>query len=306
MSKSYFSFLILGIILFTNPLKANDPSTVNYFPLTVGNYYSYLVTSRSGSSVNYYMQRSEITKDTIINSKKYFFLSDFPDNYSNIWARMDIISGSLYKFDETNSCSYYPFEMLLDSFAAGINDTIGNCSLPFVCTDTSDITVFNTYQSKNITFVYYFLGGPGGPVMARSFANNFGMMSFGEGYSFGSVNYALKGCRINGVVYGDTSAVIGINIISTEIPAFFKLYQNYPNPFNPSTKVKFDIRKNSNVNLSVYDVLGNVIETLVNENLSAGSFSVSWNGNNHSNGIYFFRMIIDGKISGAKKMILLK
>ncbi|MBK8981123.1 MAG: T9SS type A sorting domain-containing protein [Ignavibacteria bacterium] len=306
MSKANFLILILFIFFYSNQLKAVDTSAIKYFPLSVGNYYSYLVTDRSGSNVNYYMSRGEITKDTMIGNKKYFFLSNFPYHYYNKWVRLDSSTGSLYQYDTSNSCPFYQYEWLLDSFAVRLNDTLGNCSIPFTCADTSDVTIFNNYQTKNKTFRYFILGGQSGPLSARSFAKDFGLTSYGEGYTFGSVLYQLKGCRINGVIYGDTNSVIGITNLGLEIPASFKLYQNYPNPFNPETKIRFDVSKFSKVSLTVYDILGNEIETLVNENLAEGSYEAGWNGSGLPSGLYFYRMSINGEITVTRKMMLVK
>ena len=93
--------------------------------------------------------------------------------------------------------------------------------------------------------------------------------------------------------------------LSNEVPEQFVLSQNYPNPFNPSTAIKFDIPKSSPVKLSVFDVTGREIEVLVNENLSAGSYSVSWDAGKVSSGIYFYRLTA-GDFVQTKKMMLIK
>jgi photosystem II stability/assembly factor-like uncharacterized protein len=107
--------------------------------------------------------------------------------------------------------------------------------------------------------------------------------------------------------------MIGINLISTNIPDRFSLSQNYPNPFNPSTQIEFSIPKTSDVKLIVYDILGNIIQTLVNEELKAGiykvDFSTTGGGNNLSSGVYFYRLSARGgtnEFTETKKMILLK
>lgn len=89
------------------------------------------------------------------------------------------------------------------------------------------------------------------------------------------------------------------------LPLEFSLYQNYPNPFNPTTTIKYDIPDNSLVTLKIYDVLGNEVTTLVNKQLSAGSYKVDFNAGNLSSGIYFYR-IDTGKFSQTKKLILIK
>ncbi len=95
----------------------------------------------------------------------------------------------------------------------------------------------------------------------------------------------------------------------------FVLEQNYPNPFNPSTKIKYSIpsnlkRETSNVSLKVYDVLGNEVATLVNEQKPAGNYEIEFNstGMIHqtlSSGIYFYQLRA-GSFIDTKKMILLK
>ena len=125
----------------------------------------------------------------------------------------------------------------------------------------------------------------------------------------------LKGCIIDGVVYGDTT-IVAVEDEETPIASTFKLEQNYPNPFNPSTKIKFTIHQTLRqaqsviqVTLKVYDILGNEIATLVNEELPAGEYEVEFNTssiNHHpSSGIYFYQLK-SGNFVETKKMILLK
>lgn len=102
-----------------------------------------------------------------------------------------------------------------------------------------------------------------------------------------------------------TGNTIGIYNISTEIPSSYSLSQNYPNPFNPTTNIKFDIPKTSDVKLIIYDILGEEISTLVNENINAGSYQVDWNGGNYPSGVYFYRLSA-GDFSETKKMLMIK
>jgi hypothetical protein len=101
------------------------------------------------------------------------------------------------------------------------------------------------------------------------------------------------------------------NIIS-ELPEEYNLAQNYPNPFNPSTKIRYSIPsvtlsgvEGSRVKLKVFDVLGNEIATLVNEEKPAGSYEVDFNARNLSSGVYFYKLQA-GNFIETKKMILLK
>jgi hypothetical protein len=88
-------------------------------------------------------------------------------------------------------------------------------------------------------------------------------------------------------------------------PVAYSLSQNYPNPFNPSTTIKFSVSKNDLVVLKIYNVLGQEVITLVNEQLKPGSYSYKFDASRLSSGIYFYS-INSGSFSQTKKMILLK
>ena len=90
-----------------------------------------------------------------------------------------------------------------------------------------------------------------------------------------------------------------------EIPTEFLLSQNYPNPFNPSTKIKYSITQTSQVQIKVFDVLGNEIETLVNEEKPTGTYELTWNAASLPSGVYFYQLKA-GNFIETKKMLLLK
>ena len=91
----------------------------------------------------------------------------------------------------------------------------------------------------------------------------------------------------------------------TGTPVRYSLSQNYPNPFNPTTKIMFTLPKASIVKLTVFNVLGQKVATLVDGNMSAGSQVVSFNANNLSSGAYFYRLEA-GTFTAVKKMLLMK
>jgi hypothetical protein len=93
--------------------------------------------------------------------------------------------------------------------------------------------------------------------------------------------------------------------IEGTIPDGFTLEQNYPNPFNPSTKIRFTISDSRYSILKVYDLLGNEVATLVNEEKPPGTYEAEFNAENLSSGIYFYQLTA-GAFSEKKKMILLK
>jgi len=104
--------------------------------------------------------------------------------------------------------------------------------------------------------------------------------------------------------------IVGVEDENNVLPKDFNISQNYPNPFNPATKIDFSLPVTSYVELTVYNVLGQVVDVLVNKNLSAGNHSINWNAERFTSGLYIYKM----KASGANgkefikvhKMMLLK
>ncbi len=115
----------------------------------------------------------------------------------------------------------------------------------------------------------------------------------------------LLGCVLNDAVYGDTSFYPTEVELENPVGIKYRLQQNYPNPFNPVTTIKYQIPELSFVTLKVYDVLGNELITLVNEEKFAGSYKVEFDGSGLTSGIYFYQLRA-GNFVGSKKMILLR
>lgn len=104
-------------------------------------------------------------------------------------------------------------------------------------------------------------------------------------------------------------STIGVNQISSEIPAGYELSQNYPNPFNPQTRIEYSIPKNSNVLIKLYNVQGKEISTLAEGMHTAGTYEINFNineiGSVLSSGIYFYKLITSD-ITLSRKMLLTK
>ncbi len=91
----------------------------------------------------------------------------------------------------------------------------------------------------------------------------------------------------------------------SSIPEEYRLHQNYPNPFNPSTQIRYDLLKDGFVNISVFDVLGRKVSTLADEFQRSGKYSVVFNAEGLSSGVYYYK-IISGDFKDTKKLILIK
>lgn len=89
------------------------------------------------------------------------------------------------------------------------------------------------------------------------------------------------------------------------IPEVFALEQNYPNPFNPSTKISYSIPTEGNVELKIYDILGNEVATLVNEVKAPGYYSADFNASSLASGVYVYTIRANNFVQ-TKKMLLMK
>jgi F5/8 type C domain/Secretion system C-terminal sorting domain len=96
------------------------------------------------------------------------------------------------------------------------------------------------------------------------------------------------------------------NTITNINPNEFELLQNYPNPFNPSTKISFNLAQNGKVNLEVYNILGQKVKTLIDQDMIKGQHEVVFNADNLASGVYIYRLNVNDKYSAVKKMMLLK
>lgn len=99
--------------------------------------------------------------------------------------------------------------------------------------------------------------------------------------------------------------IVNINPETGSIIESYKLHQNYPNPFNPTTRISFDIPKTGNAVLCIYDLTGKLIETLIDENITMGVYSINWDASSQPSGVYFYKLQV-GDFIQTRKMILLK
>ena len=100
------------------------------------------------------------------------------------------------------------------------------------------------------------------------------------------------------------------SVLDKNIPSVFKLYHSYPNPFNPVTYLRYDLPEDGIINITIYDMMGRVVKTLVNSSQTAGYKDIQWNATNNRNepvsaGLYLYT-IQAGEFRKTKKMVLLK
>ena len=242
----------------------------------------------------------EVTGDTSINSQHYYTVANEP-LYWNVnigLIRQDTLNSKLFIYlPEENK------EVLYEDFLAQVGDTVWIDSIEYKILQNEEpfsVWGINTYK-RTIDYQFRF--------QEYELVKDIGLYEWGFSDFFALWTMELKGCIINGIVYGDTT-MVGVDDEENPIASEFKLEQNYPNPFNPSTKIKFEIpgqARNDNVlvTLKVYDILGNEIATLVNEEKQPGGYEVEFDGRGLPSGIYFYQLKA-GSLIQTKKMILLK
>jgi len=295
MKKRLILFFI-SLMFIPHIIYSWDSTAAKFYPLAVGNLWSYNYKSYQnplGCSIaaNQYNYIVRITLDTLMpNGKRYYKLTGGGTYYH----RIDSASMNVYQFGQGNS------ECLVDSLLARMNNSYITCNnFPRSVVDTN--LVLFAGQMRRTKQIAVFAGN-------RRLMEGMGLYNdyyceLGSGY-----NKTLNGCIINGIQYGE---ILGVEPISNEIPADFKLEQNYPNPFNPTTKIRFSVplykggERGIHAKLSVFDILGREIQILVNEALKPGKYEIEWDASAYSSGIYFYRFLTN-EFSEIKKMILIK
>jgi hypothetical protein len=294
-----------------------SPETLSYYPLAVGNKWNYNIyeidyNSNSWNEFNGIMTREVIGDTLLSNGNKYFIIEQKESLYSPSWQsqysleRIDSATGKVLR----NIGS--PQDCLIDDLTAEVGDTLElyryqYSNTPQVICQANDQKYFDNEIFNRKMFhlpnsLYY---------TGYSLTKGIGLDSLAAGFDVGHTLWWLKGCVISGKVLGDTSLVVGLKNENNDIPSEFSLHQNYPNPFNPETVINYQLAENCKVSLKVYDVLGNEVAVLVNEEKPAGKYQVNFNVRQTTNnkqltsGVYFYQLRA-GQFVQTKKFVLLK
>lgn len=119
-----------------------------------------------------------------------------------------------------------------------------------------------------------------------------------------SDNTIAVGTHGRGIFLGMPAGTVDVDN-DIKINSNYSLSQNYPNPFNPSTKINFNLSKAGNADLTIYNSLGEKVETLLNKDLPSGNYSIDFDGTRYASGIYYYKLSA-GNFINTKKMILMK
>ncbi|HLG33190.1 MAG TPA: T9SS type A sorting domain-containing protein [Ignavibacteriaceae bacterium] len=197
---------------------------------------------------------------------------------------------------QINGDNAVPVELV--SFEATTNGT--NVNLNWATASETNNQGFSIERSSGAEF------------KAIGYVSGFGTTTENKYYTFtdrevtsGIYTYRLKQIDFDGTF--EYSNVVEVEILT---PAEFNLAQNYPNPFNPSTKITFRLAADSKVSLKVFDVLGQEVMALINNELTAGSHQVDFDASSLNSGVYFYKIEAAGNngtnFNDVKKMILTK
>ncbi|HRE42059.1 MAG TPA: YCF48-related protein [Ignavibacteria bacterium] len=173
----------------------------------------------------------------------------------------------------------------IDMFSDGFNTKVT------ICGDHGKIMTSN---DNGFTFIDQ-LNGEGRHMYGVS------LLSITDGITVGEIGSATSGA----MYVTSANGIVGISNISSEIPGSFTLEQNYPNPFNPVTNIKFSLPVSEQVKLSVFDMTGREVKTLVNTKLNAGSYEYQFDAFGLSSGVYIYKLV-SNSFSQTKKMTLIK
>jgi hypothetical protein len=155
--------------------------------------------------------------------------------------------------------------------------------------------------SVNYSWQYDFQFPPAWPLPEDLAYSNTALINGGtDGYAIGDLNwFPEQRAEYKWVPTGIEQD------LSAEIPEEYQLSQNYPNPFNPTTTINFSVSQSEKISLRVYNILGQLVSTLVDGEYAAGNYKVNFDATSLSSGMYFYTLQA-GNYTATKKMILLK
>jgi hypothetical protein len=235
------------------------------------------------------------------------------DMYNSIIVNNNVVDGTMYETGGFYSRFYSQLNVL--------NCILWN-NLPLNIHCLSDTTIIVNYSNiqggwngeGNIDETPLFVGSGDHPFMLQddSPCVNYGIQDT-TGLNIPALDLAgnprIFGGRIDMGAYENQNVVVGTD--ENLIPIITKLKQNRPNPFNPSTTIGFSIQNNSNIEITIQNIKGQKVKTLVQNQYTKGSHSIIWSGDDEfgkpvSSGVYLYKLNVDGKSKAVKKCLLLK
>lgn len=292
--KKLVRLICASVLLFVKFGYPQQDSVLSYLPLDVGNQWQYkvhhIVFGPPATDTTTYYSLFIVERDTIMPNEFQYqvVVSETEIKYVHI----DSATACVYEYEGGLAQG-----LKTDSLLCSEGDWFGYnnyCAL----IDTATVLDYHTW-AMSIENVAPDITANHTLAMDLGMIYKYIYKSFGWGTE---EIYTLVYANINGTEFGEK--VTSVNNLSNRISKY-TLRQNYPNPFNPITTIRYQVPDISFVTLKVYDVIGNEIATLINEEKPAGSYEFTFSANGLSSGIYFYKLIA-GSYVETKKMILLK
>ena len=229
--------------------------------------------------------------DVVISSQNYFEITSYQCVFSFYCNDMN---NDNFKFSYINGSSQLQNKPILGFSAKFLNNKIeltvaSKAQSDFLNNNSLRVGTFQVHRENNI----------------------FDINSILVNWNFSGDNSTI----LTGHLFSDITVpsdfiskitLTGVENSKTQIPEDYELEQNFPNPFNPSTKIEFFLKQSGKVKLDVYNLIGQKVAELINEELLAGFHNVNFNASDLASGIYIYQLKVDNKFNSAKKMILAK
>ncbi len=296
MKKVFPIFLLLLIVSFFKPVYAQ-------FPLEVSNRWDYTSSwwDPSGGSSSDTVVYNLVSDTLLENGKLYYLIRPLNYYFFNEFMRADSI-GIYYYY---NNCSkewlFFDYTLAIGEYVEVPYNSYAYCDTVNMANVYKILDTTTVFFGDSVRFMKFYYSTGLDDEYTVGIIPNFGFVEWNTSDFFGYYSMNLFGAQLSGVVYGILTNVDEEN----PMPYKYSLHQNYPNPFNPSTIIEYEIPEVSFVTVKVYDVLGNEVITLVNEEKPAGNHRIQFDGSQLSSGIYFYQLTA-GTFVQNKKMILLR
>lgn len=305
LSEPFSLFIVLFLTTAYHPLFAQAHPAVRFYPLSVGDIWQYHSEYSIRSNKQYSYYTVEAVGDTFpANGKRYVIVHSSNNNpMIPRYQRVDSLTAQIFKYDTFNGGE----EKLIDSLAAPemtwFMSYRARYTIELSLTMIDSITKFGEKKMRRwhtslmgISPGYYYK-----LIEQLGITEFYNAIALDDQVVIEYTRDTLMYAKINGKEYGTLLSVEE----NKRNPQAFSLAQNYPNPFNPSTRIEYELPHTSLVTLSIYDLLGREVTTLVYGQKEAGRHSVAWNASAFSAGVYVARMQA-GTYAASKKLVLLK
>lgn len=291
-------FLIIFFLLFQFLLSSFSFLLAQGIPLDLDNIW-----------ISEYPDGGFIYRATLIDTN-YFFNNNFYSqikysNSSSLYSYTRFNAADSFYYNYSENYNYNNGDIPIYKLNCALGDTFSYPLNQFARFTKEVIDAYETNVFDTIVTIKIIHWSAGGLVEGTEiWTDEFGLLYRDQSSEGFVIDFVLRGCIIKGKAYGDTTYTVNVDDEPNNY-FDFKLFQNFPNPFNPSTNIEYQLNKYSFVSLIVYDLLGNEIAILVNEEKYPGKYSTRFIGSNLTSGIYFYKLTIGGNTK-VRKMMLLK